>query len=312
MAARKDHTEPGPAASLQQASSVTRTLNLIGDRPRWLILFGLSVGYCRFSELLSLSGLARSLLSKRLRQLQTEGLIEPAADSRNGYRLSASGADLQSCLLAMTSWDKQWCADEGFVAHRLRHRCCQQSVAVDTICSHCSQPLRAQEMSWQNGPGEGLDPRPGPRSTRKTGTKAGTRDRCFAQVLDIVGDRWSALVIAASFFRIRSFVGYQQHIGLATNILSERLNQLCDWSILQRQGTEHRPQYRLTEKGLSLYPIIAELMHWGDRWLINDSGGPMTLSHSPCTQPLSTVQICRHCRRPIRFEDLQAAELAKI
>lgn len=311
MATRNNHAEPGPAASLQQASSVTRTLNLIGDRPRWLILFGLSAGYYRFSELLTLSGLARSLLSNRLRQLQTEGLIEPAADGRSGYRLSASGTDLQACLLAMISWDKQWCADDRFLAHRLLHRC-QHSVAVDSICNHCERPLKAQEMSWQNGPGKGLDPRPGPRSTRKTGTKATTRDRCFAQILDILGDRWSALVIAASFFRIRSFSGYQQHIGLATNILSERLNQLCDWSILQRQGSTRRPQYRLTEKGLALYPIIVELMHWGDRWLSVDTGAPMHLIHKSCAQPLRTEQICRHCREPIGFEDLRMAELAKI
>lgn len=302
--------------SLQQASSVTRTLNLIGDRPRWLILFGLSVGQCRFSELLGLTGLARSLLSSRLKLLQSEGLIEPAfgvqGGRRSGYRLSASGADLQECLLAMISWDKQWCPDEHFLAHRLIHTHCEQSIAVDTICCHCERPVRAQEVSWHSGPGEGLDPRPPARSTRKTGTKTGTRDQCFAQILDILGDRWTALVIAASFFRIRSFSAYQQHIGLASNILSERLRLLCQWNILLKQGSERRPQYRLSAKGLALYPVIVALMQWGDRWLSKEAGAPMQLHHNLCGQPLRIQASCAHCNTRLNFAQLHWLELAKI
>ena len=298
--------------SLQQASSVTRTLNLMGDRPRWLIVFGLSLGRHRFSELLSLTGLARSLLSRRLSQLQQEGLIETAGGRRDGYRLTPSGADLQTCLLAMISWDARWCYDERLLAHRLTHRHCQQSIAVDAVCKHCQQSVIARDVNWLNGPGEGLDPRPPARSTRKTGTKSATRDQCFAQILDLLGDRWSALVIAASFFRIRSFSGYQQHIGLASNILSERLSRLCQWEILVKQGSQQRPQYRLSDKGLALYPVILALMQWGDRWLAGAAGAPLQLYHNPCGQALRIEQCCAHCRWSLSFAQCELPELAKI
>lgn len=298
--------------SLQQASSVTRTLNLMGDRPRWLIVFALCLGKHRFSELLVFTGLARSLLSSRLEQLQREGLIEAKGGRRDGYQLTASGTDLEACLFAMISWDRQWCFDERFHSHRLTHRHCHHGIAVEPVCSSCEQSVLAQEVNWLNGPGEGLDPRPPARSTRKTGTKSATRDECFAQILDLLGDRWTALIIAACFFRIRSFSGFQQHIGLATNMLSARLAQLCQWDILLKRGSEQRPQYRLSIKGLALYPVILALMQWGDRWLAGASGAPLQLYHNPCTQLLRIEQRCAHCHWGLTFSQCQWVDLAKI
>src|SRR4030095_4089233 len=92
----------------------------------------------------------------------------------------------------------------------------------------------------------------------------------FVHITDILGDRWTPLVLCAAFLGSRCFDEIQSGLEIATNILTHRLNYLVDHRILERRQYSERPpryEYRLTPKGRDLFPHALMLMQWGDRWL---------------------------------------------
>lgn len=98
--------------------------------------------------------------------------------------------------------------------------------------------------------------------------------------LNQVGDRWTFLVLREAFFGVRRFTDFQRNLGVARNLLSDRLGQLVANGIMARQPYQERPvrnEYRLTDKGRDLYGITVALMRWGDRWLADTP--PLRLTH---------------------------------
>src|SRR5688572_1695741 len=96
-------------------------------------------------------------------------------------------------------------------------------------------------------------------------------DLCsVARTLEIVGDRWSVLVLREAFLGVRRFEVMQRHLGIARNVLTDRLNRLVDAGILVRVQYQERPprsEYRLTEAGIDLWPTIVALLQWGNKHL---------------------------------------------
>ena len=103
----------------------------------------------------------------------------------------------------------------------------------------------------------------------------------LAGALSLVGDWWSLLIVRDAVLGVRRFGEFQQSLGVAKNILADRLARLTAAGVLAREGPERRPTYRLTEKGRALTPAVVALTQWGDEWvsdgappvLVTDSGG---------------------------------------
>lgn len=128
------------------------------------------------------------------------------------------------------------------------------------------------------------------------------RNCSVERTLDILGDRWIFLILREAFFRVRHFDRFQENLGIATNILSNRLKILVENGIMEKQRDKddaRRITYRLTVKGLDIYPIVLALMNWGDRWLAGKQGPPLTLVHKSCQHPLTPVMCCDHCGQPV-------------
>ncbi|MCP9968410.1 helix-turn-helix transcriptional regulator [Actinomadura madurae] len=90
----------------------------------------------------------------------------------------------------------------------------------------------------------------------------------IARSLEVVGDRWTLLVIRSAFEGVRRFDDFQDVLGVARNVLTDRLNRLCDEGIMRRVPYQVRPErheYRLTRKGVELWPAMMTLLMWGDR-----------------------------------------------
>jgi DNA-binding HxlR family transcriptional regulator len=105
----------------------------------------------------------------------------------------------------------------------------------------------------------------------------------IARALSEVGDRWSLLVLREAFLGTRRFEDFQQRTGAARNVLSDRLEKLVEHEVLERRPYQEKPtrhEYRLTEKGLDLYPVMMSLVRWGDRWLDDGRGSPIEHRHS--------------------------------
>ena len=116
------------------------------------------------------------------------------------------------------------------------------------------------------------------------------------QTLEIVGDRWSFLVLRATFRGVHRFSDYIDDLGVARNLLTDRLNKLVEHGLLAKVPYQDRPlrhEYRLTDKGRALSPALVALMQWGDEWCTVDD--PTVLVHAECDTPLEQHLICPSC-----------------
>ncbi len=123
------------------------------------------------------------------------------------------------------------------------------------------------------------------------------RSRCsVAGTLAVVGEKWSLLVLREAFFGVRRFADFQRVLGAPRAVLTDRLATLVDEGILRRvpyqaEGERQRHEYRLTQKGIDLYPTLVALMHWGDRYLA-DGDVPVGLEHKDCGSPVHLGLVC--------------------
>ena len=123
-----------------------------------------------------------------------------------------------------------------------------------------------------------------------------------ARALSIVGDRWTLLILREAFLRTRRFQDFQARLGASRNIVADRLQKLVEHGVLERRRYhEHPPrfEYRLTEKGRDLYPVVISLANWGDRWLDEGNGRPIEHVHRPCGHVMSAVATCSECGEPL-------------
>ena len=123
------------------------------------------------------------------------------------------------------------------------------------------------------------------------------RSRCsVAGTLAVVGEKWSLLVLREAFLGVRRFADFQRVLGAPRAVLTDRLASLVAEGILRRvpyqaEGERQRHEYRLTRKGVDLYPTLVALMEWGDRYLA-DGEVPMELRHRDCGAPVHLALTC--------------------
>ncbi|WAC91194.1 winged helix-turn-helix transcriptional regulator [Mycobacterium sp. Aquia_213] len=135
-------------------------------------------------------------------------------------------------------------------------------------------------------------------------------DNCsIKRALDVVGEKWTLLVMREAFYGARRFDQFQARIGCARNILSERLLTLTEAGILRRvpyrePGQRERHEYRLTDKGLDLITAVIALMQWGDRWEADEDGPPVTILHDDCGHPVEAILHCPHDGTLLTARDL--------
>jgi DNA-binding HxlR family transcriptional regulator len=113
----------------------------------------------------------------------------------------------------------------------------------------------------------------------------------------VVGEKWSLLVLREAFLGVRRFADFQRNLGAPRAVLTDRLATLVDQGILRRvpyqaEGERQRHEYRLTPKGLDLYPTLVALMQWGDRYLAGNDDAPLELHHRDCGQPVHLALVC--------------------
>lgn len=119
-----------------------------------------------------------------------------------------------------------------------------------------------------------------------------------ARTLEAVGDKWSLLVLRDAFYGVRRFEDFTRDLGIARNVLTDRLGRLVDSGVLERRQYEARPpryEYRLTAKGRDLLPVLLTMMHWGDTWEGRDDDTPIDLVHQECGQTTHAVATCAGC-----------------
>ncbi len=122
-------------------------------------------------------------------------------------------------------------------------------------------------------------------------------DRCtIAKTLDVITTRSAFVILREAFYGTTRFDDFAQRAQLSEPVTAARLHELVDSGLLEREdyrepGQRTRQRYRLTDKGADLFPTLAALMQWGDRWL-DQRGGPVELRHRECGEPVAVELRC--------------------
>ncbi len=130
-----------------------------------------------------------------------------------------------------------------------------------------------------------------------------------ARTLSVIGDRWTLLILRDVFLGLRRFEDFQRDLGTTRHRLAARLGKLVDDGILARVQYQERPrrfEYRLTEKGIDLYPVVVALLRWGDRWMAGPDGPPIELVHKNCGRHVMPALTCPACNEEVNARTMTA------
>jgi DNA-binding HxlR family transcriptional regulator len=140
-------------------------------------------------------------------------------------------------------------------------------------------------------------------------SEIGDQHCSIARALSVVGDRWTMLILREAFMRTRRFEDLQARTGAPRPVLAERLKTLVQHGILERRRYSEHPdryEYRLSPKGLDLYPVIVSLLRWGDRWMDAGEEPPVQLRHRECGTVMHPELACPACGEWVGARDVEA------
>lgn len=286
--------------------SVARTVEILSDAWMFLVLRESFFGARRFEHFQSRLQVPRNTLVIRLKKLTELGLLVKvgysAGQTRFEYRLSDQGRDLYPTMLALLQYGDRWLSGHAPPPLQLIHQSCGKESFAQIVCSGCHTSVDPHDVQYRSGPGAGMQVRDLARKRSRRASDPEVLERVrpcsVARTLQIIGDRWSFLLIREMFFGVRRFDVFQENIGIATNILTDRLQRLTGHGIVQKQAYQTRPErfeYRFTPKGHDLYGPMIVMMRWGDKWL-SSGKPPLMLKHTKCQQDFFAQVVCSECR----------------
>lgn len=139
-----------------------------------------------------------------------------------------------------------------------------------------------------------------------------TENCSIQRTLDVIGEKWTMIVLREVFNGVRRFEQMRRHTGISEPILSNRLRTLTDAGVLdtvpyRETGSRTRHEYRLTDKGRDLYPILIALLQWGDRYCADPDGPALIVQHRDCDAPVEAVVYCADGHGPLRPSEARTA-----
>ena len=295
-------------------SQVAQGMAVIGDRWSFVIIRDIYLGVRQFEEFRRRNDIARGTLTARLKSLVEHGILYKhpyqTSPTRHEYRLTEKGLDMYPILLMSWEWETKWGRGR-LLPPVLTHKTCGADMHPRLRCSHCHVDVTPREVRYSPGnyarSAEKIPPRFQRRSKSK-GEAAGALDAHEFTMLDVVGDRWTSLVVAAAFFGLQRFDDIAASIGIATNILADRLKLLVTVGVLDRVLYQDKPvryEYHLSDMGRDLYSHTITIHEWADRWLIGEGDAPLLLQHLPCGKRLTSEVVCSECEVPLKPQDVK-------
>jgi len=291
-----------------RASSINRALDQIGDRWSLLIIGDVLWGMHSYGELLAATGISRGVLADRLKWLESVDCLQrrfPDGNPRRpSYHMTRKSIDMYDVALTSLYWERKFFQQPEMDAIDLVHEDCGQIFQPLMACRHCNKEILASEVEFHDGPGTCRDLRQ--KKVRRRSSKSikdvPTQRPVYKNLIHLIGDRWTANVIALAYHDIKRFDGFHTELPIATNVLADRLKFLTAEGIFLAVPYSERPlrfDYHLSEKGLALFPFFVALLQWGDKWCGDSSGPPMIMTHTACNHRLVGEVRCDHCHQHV-------------
>lgn len=129
----------------------------------------------------------------------------------------------------------------------------------------------------------------------------------IARAMEVLGEKWTVVILREIFNGVRRFADLRERTGIPRQVLTNRLASLVDHGLLRREpyrepGARLRHEYRLTARGLDLYPVLTAVKEWGDRYLAEPEGPPLEMAHRDCG---AEIHVELHCADGHRVADLR-------
>lgn len=279
---------------------IAANLHLVGDRWTLLILRDLFLGRHRFDSLQAHTGAGRATLSRRLTSLIEAELVKkiPYGKGRFEYHLTTKSRGLYPAALCAWSWEQRFAEAAAELPEVLLHDACGKPMRPKAVCHHCQQPIKREDVKLVEGSTfqQQVAQMGSANAQRRRQITRPGEDHSMTQIAEIVGDRWSILVLVAMFFGVSKYDDFLRLLGIATNILGERLNLLQRGEIINKLPYQHNPvryQYLLTERGEALFAFVIVVWQWARSWA-GDMSESDVLVHS-CGHGLSVDVVCSEC-----------------
>ncbi|WP_338829583.1 helix-turn-helix domain-containing protein [Bradyrhizobium sp. 27S5] len=301
------------AGRTERNCSVARTLDIVSDAWAFLIIREAFFGTQTFEAFRSALGIPRATLTDRLRKLTQLAIfrqVAPGSSQRKEYRLTKMGFDLYPSFIALMQFGDRWLSKGKPPPLTLIHTNCGCDSHPIVTCSHCGESVGARDATYRDGPGAGRRPAKPGRNTRRASDGSRFmlgRPSSVSRALEIIGDKWSFMVVREGFFGNRRYDKILTELAIAPNILTDRLNRLVANGVFYRrqyQSSPDRYEYLLTEMGLDLYGPFIAMLRWGDRWL-SKGKPPLLLTHLKCGHDFNASVDCDRCKRPIVAADMR-------
>ena len=133
--------------------------------------------------------------------------------------------------------------------------------------------------------------------------------RCsLARSLAVIGDRWTLVILRDCFRGLSRFEQFQEQLGISRTIVTDRLATLVAEQVLEKVVYQERPlrhEYRLTQKGKDLYPVMMAIRQWGDVYCAGNAGPPNRFQHLDCGHTFDAVCTCSECGGEITADNVK-------
>lgn len=299
---------------ITRASSINRALDQMGDKWCIFIIQEVFWGINSFNDMMLATGVSRGVLSDRLKWLQSVDCLRKASDGKGGkrmrYHLTPKSLELYDSALMALVWERRFFNTPELDDVELTHTKCGKIFSPQMRCRSCNELVHPNDVTYKPGPGATDDQREMKVRRRSSISveDVPSKRSVYRNFINIVGDRWTANIIALSFHGLTRFEQFHQELPVATNILTNRLKFLVQEGIFEQAVYLQRPrryEYILTEKGEATYPWFLSILQWGDTWCNpNDAGRPMRLIHQSCGRSLFGQVKCSECDSVLKARDV--------
>lgn len=299
---------------ITRASSINRALDEIGDKWCLLILQEVFWGINSFSEMLASTGVSRGVLTDRLNWLISVECLRKLPDHEGGkrmrYHLTRKSIDIYDSALMALAWERRFFSNPQLDYVVLHHKSCGKAFNPEMRCQHCDEIIYVEDVSYSPGPGATMDERD--KKVRRRSSIAvhevPSARAVYKNMIHVVGDRWTANVLALACHGLHRFDEFLRELPVATNILSDRLKFLVNEGVFKQQAYQHKPvryEYHLTDKGAALFPWLLAIQQWGDKWCDPyNKGKPITSHHALCGAELVAEVRCSECGQQLKAHEV--------
>lgn len=295
------------------AGVVAPLFYVLADRAKLLIVWDALRGVRRYGEFKRSLGLSDGVLSGRLRDLVTFGVLRRVRyrehPPRSEYKLTAMGAEFWRVGVAVWEWQRKWGSDVD--VPKLVHEGCGPLDSVSFGCAACGRTgvdhnaLRVESLN----PAEVAARKPDETSfrCRRASARSDIRVAHWGQLNLVIGDRWALNVIGQAFLGVTRFAEFERQLAVSPAQLSQRLSDLVDHGFLKREPANqagNHLHYLLNRKSCDLVPVLLTNAAWVRRWYDASDGPQVAVWHEACGQELQPEWWCGTCRQRLCVRDL--------